>query len=136
MKPHTRYIEVAISLPVYQTYTYSVPESFADFLATGKRVLVPFGRRRVTGYVFGQSGPVDKKEIKSILDVLDDQPLFPPSMVPLFRWIADYYKYPVGEAVKTALPGGLNVHDHAVVALERLVEDLVEDLDLARVGGR
>jgi primosomal protein N' (replication factor Y) len=117
MKPNTRYIEVAISLPVHQTYTYSVPESFADFLATGKRVLVPFGRRRVTGYVFGQSGPVDKKEIKSILDVLDDQPLFPPSMVPLFRWIADYYKYPVGEAVKNALPGGLNVYDHAVVAL-------------------
>jgi primosomal protein N' (replication factor Y) len=127
MKPHTRHIEVAISLPVHQTYTYSVPESFADFLATGKRVLVPFGRRRVTGYVFGQSGPVDKKEIKSILDVLDDQPLFPPSMVPLFRWIADYYKYPVGEAVNTALPGGLNVSDHAVLALTDSGRDALEN---------
>ena len=53
METDMRYIEVAIALPVYQTFTYSVPESFTDFMATGKRVLVPFGRRRETGYVFG-----------------------------------------------------------------------------------
>ena len=117
MKPHDKYIEVAISLPVNHTYTYSVPDSFTDFLATGKRVLVPFGRRRVTGYVFGQSGPVDTKEIKSILDVLDEQPLFPPSMVPLFRWIADYYKHPIGDVIKNALPGGLTLYDYAALSI-------------------
>jgi primosomal protein N' (replication factor Y) len=112
-----QYIEVAIALPVYQTFTYSVPESFADFMATGKRVLVPFGRRRETGYVFGQNQGSDIKEIKSILDILDEQPLFPPSMVPFFRWISDYYKYPVGQVVKNALPGGLNIRDYASVAI-------------------
>jgi primosomal protein N' (replication factor Y) len=117
MKPDTKYIEVAISLPVNHTFTYNVPDSFATFVTTGKRVLVPFGRRRATGYVFGQSRPFNKKEIKSVLDVLDEQPLFPPSMVPFFRWIADYYKYPVGEVVKNALPRGLNVYDYAVVTL-------------------
>jgi len=117
MTPEARYIEVAIALPVYQTFTYSVPDAFADFMATGKRVLVPFGRRRETGYVFGQSQGFDIKEIKSILDILDEQPLFPPSMVPFFRWISDYYKYPVGQVVKNALPGGLNVRDYASVSI-------------------
>ena len=117
METDTRYIEVAIALPVYQTYTYSVPDSFADYMATGKRVLVPFSRRRETGYVFGQSQCFDDKEIKSILDILDEQPLFPSSMVPFFRWIADYYKYPVGQVVKNALPGGLNIRDYATVAI-------------------
>ena len=112
-----RYIEVAMPLPVYQTYTYSVPEFLADFMATGKRVLVPFGRRRETGYVFGQNQGADIKEMKSILDILDEQPLFPSSMVPFFRWISDYYKYPVGQVVKNALPGGLNIRDYASVAI-------------------
>jgi primosomal protein N' (replication factor Y) len=129
METDMRYIEVAIALPVYQTFTYCVPESFADFLATGKRVLVPFGRRRETGYVFGQSKDFDTKEIKSILDILDEQPLFPSSMVPFFRWISDYYKYPVGQVVKNALPGGLNVRDYASVAI---TEKGRNELDLGR----
>ena len=49
MKPDTGYIEVAVALPVFQTFTYSAPESFAAFVAIGKRVLIPFGRRRITG---------------------------------------------------------------------------------------
>ena len=55
MKPDSRYIEVAVALPVSNTFTYSVPDSFANFATTGKRVLIPFGRRRVTGYALGQS---------------------------------------------------------------------------------
>ena len=117
METVVKYIEVAIALPVFQTFTYSVPESFAEFMATGKRVLVPFGQRRVTGYVFGQSQGSNTKEIKSILDILDEVPLFPSSMVPFFKWISDYYKYPVGQVVKNALPGGLNIRDYASVAI-------------------
>ncbi|NNL76085.1 MAG: primosomal protein N' [Desulfobacterales bacterium] len=118
MKSDARYIEVAVALPVSNTFTYSVPESLFNFITTGKRVLIPFGRRRVTGYVFGQCRLLDSiEEIKSILDVLDEEPLFPPSMVPFFRWITDYYKYPIGEVVKNALPGGLNIRDLATVTL-------------------
>jgi primosomal protein N' (replication factor Y) len=111
------YIEVAVALPVYNTFTYSAPEPFLTSVGIGKRVLVPFGRRRVTGYIFDRDRTVAEKEIKPVLDVLDDQPLFPASMVSFFRWISDYYKYPVGQVVKTALPGGLNVYDYALFIL-------------------
>jgi len=117
MTSDTQYIEVAVALPVYRTFTYFVPEPFRGFLAPGKRVLAPFGRRRVTGYVFGQSPRPEDKELKPILDVLDDRPLFPPAMVPFFKWIADYYKYPIGEVIKNALPGGLNVYDYALLTI-------------------
>ena len=117
MKPDTRYIEVAVALPVFQTFTYSAPESLAAFVAIGKRVLIPFGRRRITGYVLAPIQGLDQKEIKAVLDVLDDQPLFPSAMVPFFRWISDYYKYPPGEVVKNALPGGLNIRDYVQVSL-------------------
>ena len=111
------YIEVAVALPVHQTFTYSAPAAMLTAAAVGKRALVPFGQRRVTGYIFDRDSKIADKQIKPILDVLDEQPLFPPSMVPFFRWIADYYKYPVGEVVKNALPSGLNVYDYALLNL-------------------
>jgi len=117
METDPGYIEVAVALPVFHTFTYVVPETFKDQAAVGGSVLVPFGRRRVTGYIFGPSRNSDHKELKPILDILDEQPLFPPAMVPFFKWIADYYKYPIGQVVKNALPGGLNVYDYSLITL-------------------
>ncbi|MDQ1330006.1 MAG: hypothetical protein QG578_269, partial [Thermodesulfobacteriota bacterium] len=111
MRVSPKYIEVAVALPVWGTFTYLVPDSLRDILLQGKRVLVPFGQRKVTGYVLEETENKDEKEIKAISDILDDSPLFPPSMIPFFRWISDYYMHPVGEVIKTALPGGLNMYE-------------------------
>ncbi|MFP4040003.1 MAG: replication restart helicase PriA [Desulfosudaceae bacterium] len=100
------YIEVAVTLPVHKTYTYRVPEALAPDTSIGKRVTVPFGRRSVTGYVLGPASPEDPGAIKPITNVLDETPLFPASMTDFFRWIAAYYLYPPGEAIKSALPAG------------------------------
>jgi primosomal protein N' (replication factor Y) len=117
MKSDSEFIEAAVAVPVFQTFTYRTPEPLADLVSPGKRVLIPFGRRRITGYVLGPGQGFDQTEVKSVLDVLDEQPLFPSVMVPFFRWISDYYKFPLGEVVKNALPGGLNVRDYALVSL-------------------
>ena len=106
MTIHSKYIEVAIALPIYNTFTYSVPEDLADFTSVGKRVLVPFRNRRVTGYILDTCANVDQREIKSIIDVLDEKPLFPSTMIPFFRWIAEYYFHPMGDVINCALPGG------------------------------
>jgi primosomal protein N' (replication factor Y) len=102
-------VEVAMAMSVPGTYSYRVPEALAPAVAAGMRVLVSFGRRRATGYVLGTGSPPEEKDIKPILDVLDDAPLFPASMIPFFRWTADYYKHPLGAVIQTALPGGLTM---------------------------
>lgn len=111
------YIEVAVALPVYNTFTYRVPENLSFFASIGKRALVPFGRRRVTGYIIGPSEDMDHCKIKLVLDILDETPIFHSSMIPFFKWIADYYIYPIGEVIKSALPGGLNIYDFVAVAI-------------------
>jgi primosomal protein N' (replication factor Y) len=117
------FIEVAIALPVYNTYTYSVPETLHELVATGKRVLVPFGRRRVTGYILGSAKDADQEGIKTVLDILDENPLFPSSMTPFFRWTADYYLHPIGDVIKCALPGGLTLYDFFTIAITEKGED-------------
>jgi len=111
------YIDVAVALPVYHTFTYCVPENLSPFISPGKRVLAPFGERRVTGYVLDTCEPHDSKEIRHIYDVLDEEPLFPLSMIPFFNWIADYYFHPIGEVIKSALPGGLTLYDYTAIEI-------------------
>lgn len=117
------YISVAISLPVMKSYTYSVPKHLKDFCSPGMRVLVPFGNRRVTGYIL--SGQKDCKgfKAKKIFDILDDHPLFPESEISFFKWIAGYYIHPLGEVIKTALPSGLDRHDVSHVFVTRHGKD-------------
>ena len=116
-------IEVAIALPVYSTYVYSVPENLLALVSTGKRVLVPFGRRRVTGYILGVCKKTDQENLKDVLDILDEEPLFPSSMINFFRWTADYYLHPIGDVIKCALPAGLNIYDFAAIAITKMGEE-------------
>ncbi len=108
--PHTRYqtIEVVVPLPVDRTFHYSVPESLRSSVRPGVRVLVPFGRRKLTGYVLGSATPVSG-ELKDIIEILDCEPLFTTREIAFYRWIASYYLYPLGEVIKTALPSGINI---------------------------
>jgi primosomal protein N' (replication factor Y) len=108
MPSPSEHIEVAVAAPVHKTFTYRVPDSGAAAIAVGKRVLAPFRNRSLTGYVLGPAAAGSGEGIRPVLEVLDEEPLFPPALVPFFRWIADYYLYPVGEVIKSALPGGIN----------------------------
>ncbi len=111
-----RLLEVAVTVPLDSTLTYAMPADYEDGIALpghcqpiGCRVLVSLGNRKVTGYVVGLQAPVEKSEfkIKEILEFLGDSPLFHENLVPFFRWVANYYHYPLGLVLKAALPGGL-----------------------------
>ena len=111
------HLEVAVTAPLEHTLTYkALPELFAaedggdgPGAIVGRRVLVPLGARRVTGYVLavipetGEDG-----RIREVLSCLDGRPLFPENLVPFYRWAADYYHYPIGMVLKSALPAGLS----------------------------
>jgi primosomal protein N' (replication factor Y) len=44
-----RIVDVAVPVGVRKTFAYSVPPAFSDRVAPGMRVLVPFGRKILTG---------------------------------------------------------------------------------------
>ena len=108
-----QYYEIAVVCPLPSTLTYGEPAENPDRVEVGMRVLVPLGSRLTTGYVLGRSDPaeverlVNQTTIRRIVDLPDQGPLFPANMVELFRWVTRYYHYPIGEVVRTALPGGI-----------------------------
>ena len=98
-------VSIAISAPVRDPFSYAVPECLRLLVRIGSRVLVPFNRRRITGYVLEEISETPDLTLKEIEDVLDPEPLFHPQMVPLFKWIADYYRHPLGMVIHSSVPG-------------------------------
>jgi primosomal protein N' (replication factor Y) len=106
---HTvKIIEVAVPLPLDATFHYGVPQQLADRIKIGVRVLIPFGRRKITGYVVGTPA-TSAEETRDIAEVLDGEPLFTAKELEFFRWCATYYFHPLGEVIKSALPAGINI---------------------------
>ncbi|KPK00597.1 MAG: primosomal protein N' [Desulfobacterales bacterium SG8_35] len=106
--PVKKYFAVAVSAPVNRPLTYLPPDESDQPLIQGMRVLVPLSGRKITGYILGMvdSAPVGQ-QLKKIYAVLDSEPFFPAEQVSFYKWIANYYHYPIGEVIKTALPAGL-----------------------------
>ena len=101
--------EVVFNLPLKEAFTYEIPRQFNGMVQRGMRVFVPFGRRRLTGYVVSLSRRNEKNiALKPIEDLPDTEPIISEELLSLTRWIADYYQSSWGEAIKAALPAGLD----------------------------
>ena len=110
--------EVAVPLPLPGPFHYSIPDRLAGRVAVGHAVYVPFGPRRLTGYVLDVLPvPPDDRKLKDVLQLGADEPLFRPELIPLYRWIARYYGHPLGEVIRTAIPGSTRTSTRAMVTL-------------------
>lgn len=100
----------AANVSIDKPYTYQVPEAFAEQVAPGIRVMVPFGRgnRHTEGLVLA----LERQEnlpprCKSILAVLDDWPVLNQDGIQLALWMRERYFCSVYEAMRAMLPAGL-----------------------------
>ena len=105
---------VAVGRPVRGEFTYAVPPELEGKLKPGQRVRIPFGRSVSLGFYLApapQPPPELVKKLRPIERILDLEPAFPPDVVELVRFAAQHYRYPLGEALRAALPPGLTKAD-------------------------
>ncbi|MBC8276682.1 MAG: hypothetical protein H8E46_00500, partial [FCB group bacterium] len=108
---------VALPLPNFEPFTYSIPENLADKLITGSRVVVPFGKAFKTGVVVDFPVETPLKTVKDIIDLADNDPPLPKNTLELCKWISDYYCCPLGETLATAHPAGMLTESKKMVSL-------------------
>jgi primosomal protein N' (replication factor Y) len=118
------FAEVAIPLNLHQTFTYRLPSSFGASAQPGCRVLVPFGKQLITGYIVDLFESLEaagqdpgEHEIKDVEELFDTEPLITPELLDLTKWIADYYYAPWGEVMKSCLPAGINAEVETIISL-------------------
>lgn len=120
MSPMSRlYAEVLLPLPLYSTFTYSIPEEIDGNVKVGCRVIVPFGRKKSYTGIVTSIGAVAPQgyEVKDIALVLDPEPILRHPQMKFWEWIAEYYLCSPGEVYKAAVPAGLKVESETFVEL-------------------
>ncbi|PID57476.1 MAG: primosomal protein N' [Ignavibacteriae bacterium] len=114
------FVKVVFPLPFRNSFTYKVPSVFEDNIDVGYRVVCSFGKRVLTGFVIEVSKTTDVKEkIKSITDVLDNQPIFSKESLKFYEWIAEYYLCSLGEALKSSVPYGISVESKKTIVPDK-----------------
>ena len=108
------YVDVLLPLPLEGLYTYAVPTEMEGRVSFGMRVMVPLGKTKtyVAMAVRVHQDKPQANSLKSILQVLDQQPVLLPEQYRLWQWIAHYYMSPLGDVLKAALPAGLKNEEH------------------------
>ncbi|MBF7696026.1 primosomal protein N' [Acinetobacter rathckeae] len=109
-------IRVAVPVPIHEYFDYEVSaQQYADIQA-GMRVTVPFGRQTCVAIVIEKVAldvpPSTQFKLKKIIQILDEQPLIDPHILQLLTWSAQYYMYPLGEVIQSALPTRLRQGHH------------------------
>jgi len=123
------FVNVVLLLPVEQEFTYLVREELKHSVMIGKRVLVPFGRKILTGVIVGAPETTQVKGLKYVIDILDDKPIFSSEIILLTKWISEYYLSPWGEVLKIAMPHGLKIKSNRIVkVIASNIEELLKDL--------
>ena len=114
------FAEVVFPLPFRNSFTYSIPEDLEENIMVGVRVVAPFGKSTLTGFVIKVREKTDVKEkIKPISDVLDNQPIFSKESLKFYEWISDYYLSSLGEALKNSVPYGLDVESKKTIISDK-----------------
>jgi len=102
------FAEIALPVPLDKFFTYRIPQRLKARVQPGMRVVVPFGTRRMTGYVVEVHGRAPGGiRLKEIASCVDKYPLLNNKLIVLARWISSYYMHPLGEVLKVMLPASL-----------------------------
>jgi primosomal protein N' (replication factor Y) len=106
--------KVIVDVPTSRTnrpFDYLVPEWLKPLLAVGSRVVVPFGPRKLQGYVVDVAehagGLEGHAKLREIERVLDDSPPLTPELLELAEWMSRQYLCPWVMAIQAMIPAVL-----------------------------
>ncbi|MBM7552813.1 primosomal protein N' [Thalassobacillus pellis] len=83
---------VVVDVPSSQTnrpFDYRVPDKFRGIVEKGVRVIVPFGPRKIMGYVVAMTNKSEFDRLKPIEDVLDLTPILTEELLDLGNWLTE-----------------------------------------------
>jgi len=115
-----KYIDVIVPLPLGGTFTYSVPDEWADAVRIGMRVVVPFGKKKMYTAIVSiihTHKPELLYELKDVICLLDNQPVLRYPQLKFWEWIGAYYQAYPGDVYQVAVPAGLKLESETQVCI-------------------
>ena len=112
-------MEVLLPLNLKSSFTYRVPRELNEEVIIGKRVSVPFGKRKImAGLIFSiHEHPPKNYEARYIIDVIDNEAIVDTHQLELWQWIAKYYMTSIGMVYHAAMPAGLKLEGESAMII-------------------
>lgn len=99
---------VEIKLGIDKTFTYNVPSTLIDDVIVGKRVLVPFGKQVIEGFIIEISNDNNREyELKDIIEVIDKEVVINEEMLELGNYMSKITFSSLISCYQTMLPSAL-----------------------------
>lgn len=93
-----------------KTFTYIVPKHLEDVLSVGMKVIIPFGRQQLHGFVIEINNKYESEfELKEIIDVVDEKLILNDELLKLGEYLKDKTLCSLITAYQTMLPSSLKV---------------------------
>ncbi|MCI4137265.1 primosomal protein N' [Bacillus vallismortis] len=72
-------------------FDYKIPDHLKGMIKTGMRVIVPFGPRKIQGFVTAvkEASDLSRKSVKEVEDLLDLTPVLTEELMNLSSWLSD-----------------------------------------------
>ncbi len=106
--PQYAYAQVLVNVANLgtRTFSYLIPDEFKDKIKIGQPVLVSFGNQGViNAFVVGFSNYLPENiKAKSILEILEETPLFDLNYLKLLEWVSNYYCCDIQTVLNSAIP--------------------------------
>lgn len=119
MERITLFADVILPLSLERLYTYRIPDEWRDEAIPGKRVIVPFGKKKFYAAILYQikETPPAGYEAKYIHHILDDVPILSETDFRFWEWMARYYMGHLGDVMAMALPAALRLQSESLLVL-------------------
>ena len=103
------YVRIAVNVPtIAGVFDYSLPLDLEGKIGAGHLATVPFGKQTVQGVVLELVPTPSVAETKSILDLLDPQPVLTAAQIELARQLAESTLNSLAAMINLMLPSGLS----------------------------
>lgn len=93
-------LEVALPVNINRNFDYISDEN----VKIGCRAVVPFGKKKLTGFIVSIKSEISQKSLKKIIKVVDNEPLINDELISLARWLSEQYLCSQGVALNLILP--------------------------------
>ena len=125
------YVEVLVEIKskhVDKTFIYQVPSFLEQESLLGKRVLVPFGRQTLEGYVlrFCKKPEIETKEL---IELIDSEPILTPELMELGQFLKEDTLSSLTSCYAAMLPKALKAN-HKVKLKKKMIQTYRLTLDI------
>lgn len=118
--------KVIVDVPANQTdrlFDYAIPKEWEEMIEPGMRVVVPFGPRKIQGFVISVAEESEHAKLKEVSEVKDVTPILTKELLDLGFWLTEKTLCYAVSALQAMLPAAMKANVTKTIVLGNRVND-------------